>query len=235
MSAVLISIIAGSGARAVSVPESTLAGAATVKTTELPTATGSVAARYADLHSEMGLADVVDTEAFAQAMTGYGNIENRKKDLLVIIDFTKPSTHERLYIIDVKARKLVLTSHVSHGRNSGGNYATSFSNEPGSYKSSLGFYLTDNTYTGRNGYSLTLNGLEKGINDKARQRAIVIHGAPYCDPANIAANGRLGRSLGCPALPPATSKKIIDTIKDGAVLFIYAGDETYTSISELIN
>ncbi len=194
----------------------------------------SAEARYAKLQSEIGLAGVVDPTAFTQAMKGYGKIENHKKDLLVIIDFTKPSTEERLYIVDVKNRKLVLSSHVAHGRNSGGNYATSFSNESGSHKSSLGFYVTANTYMGRNGYSLVLDGLEKGFNDKARERAIVIHGAPYCDPSNIAAAGRLGRSFGCPALPPALNEKIIDTIKDGAVVFIYAADRDYAVRSPLL-
>ena len=111
-------------------------------------------------------------------------------------------------------KKMLYSSVVSHGKNSGENYATSFSNEVGSYKSSLGFYLTGNTYQGRNGYSLLLDGLEKGINDRARERAIVVHGAAYANPS-VCKSGRLGRSFGCPALPQALTKPIINTIKGG--------------------
>ena len=123
----------------------------------------------------------------------------------------------------------------NYNKNSGGNYATSFSNENGSHKSSLGFYLTENTYQGRNGYSLILNGLEKGINDLAKQRAIVIHGASYSDPSVVASSGRLGRSFGCPALPVSVSKPIINTIKNGTLLFIYANDKNYLTQSSILS
>ena len=124
-------------------------------------------------------------------------------------------------MIDLKQEKVLFSSYVSHGRASGENYAVSFSNQPGSHKSSLGFFLTGNTYIGKNGYSLLLDGLEQGINDKARERSIVIHGADYADPAVLKKQNRLGRSLGCPALPPAISSQIIDTIKNGSLLYIY--------------
>lgn len=185
------------------------------------------------LYTEMHLASVINYTAFEQAVAGYAKVEGRSKDILTLIDFTKPSTAERLYVLDIKNRKLLFSSHVSHGRNSGQNYATSFSNKSGSYKSSLGFYLTENTYQGKNGYSLILNGLEKGVNDNAKERAIVIHGAPYADPSLIKSSGRLGRSLGCPALPPAVSKTIIDTIKDGSLLYIYADNEDYLTQSSI--
>ena len=120
------------------------------------------------------------------------------------------------------------------GKNSGGNYATSFSNVSGSYKSSLGFYVTENTYQGKNGYSLILNGLEKGINDKAKERAIVVHGAAYANPSVAASGGRLGRSFGCPALPQSLTKPIINTIKNGTLLFIYANDKGYLASSTIL-
>ena len=162
------------------------------------------------LFDDMQLDGIVSYTAFRQAVTGYQKI-------------------------DMKNKKLLYTSVVSHGKNSGGNYATSFSNKNGSYKSSLGFYLTENTYQGRNGYSLVLNGLEKGINDQAKQRAIVMHGAAYANPNITASAGRLGRSLGCPALPQALAKPIIDTIKKGSVLFIYANNKDYLANSTFLS
>lgn len=187
------------------------------------------------LYSEMNLQRIISYSAFEQALSGYNRIDAPNKDILTLIDFSKPSTQERLFILDMKHKKLVLSSVVSHGRNSGENYATSFSNVSGSYKSSLGFYLTDNTYKGKNGYSLILNGLERGINDKARERAIVMHGADYSNPSVIASSGRLGRSLGCPALPEKISRKVIDMIKGGTILFIYANDKAYAQKSPILS
>lgn len=184
-----------------------------------------------ELYVNMQLDGIVNYDVFNNAITGYNKIDSRKKDMITIIDFTKPSTEERLYVLDIKQRKLLFSSYVSHGRNSGENYATSFSNKNGSFQSSLGFYVTGSTYYGKNGYSLILNGLEKNINDRAKERAIVIHGAPYSNPSVINSLGRLGRSLGCPALPEALSKPIINTIKDGSVIFIYADDKNYLTHS----
>lgn len=186
------------------------------------------------LYAQLGLASVVSYAAFDRAIRGYDKLEAKKKKLLVVIDFSKPSTEERMCVVDVQDGKLLHTSHVAHGRNSGENYATSFSNKPGSHQSSLGFYVTENTYQGRNGYSLILEGLEKGINDKAKERAIVIHGASYCDPSVIQNAGRLGRSFGCPALPRDKSKAIIDTIKDGVIIYIYANDKDYLTQSKML-
>lgn len=185
------------------------------------------------LFEEMQLGGIVNFIAFREAVAGYHRIKEKTKPIMALIDFTKPSTEERLFVFDMEKKKIIYSSVVAHGRNSGANYATSFSNEYGSYKSSLGFYLTENTYQGKNGYSLVLNGLEKGINDRARERAIVIHGAAYANPSTIA-SGRLGRSLGCPALPQALAKPIIDTIKKGSVLFIYADNAEYTAQSTLL-
>lgn len=171
--------------------------------------------------------------AFKEAYHGYQNIKNKEREVLTLIDFSLPSTTPRLYVFDMKALKLLFKSEVAHGRNSGDNYATSFSNKPGSYKSSLGFFLTGNTYQGKNGYSLKLKGLERGINDNAEARAIVVHGAKYANPT-VCKRGRLGRSLGCPALPEAMNKPIIDAIKGGSVLYIYATDQRYRSQTHLL-
>lgn len=179
------------------------------------------------LYVDMQLTDIVNYKAFEQAITGSKTIECPNKDILTLIDFSKPSTEERLYVLDLRHKKLLFSSVVAHGKNSGGNYATSFSNVNGSYQSSLGFYLTEHTYQGKNGYSLILNGLEKGINDRAKERAIVIHGAAYANPSIAASAGRLGRSFGCPALPEALNKPIINTIKNGTLLFIFANEQEH--------
>lgn len=188
----------------------------------------------ATLFQEMNLEGVVNYTAFHQAIVGYHKIKERKRDVLTLIDFSKPSTEKRLYVFDLQKKQLLFSSIVSHGKNSGNNYATSFSNEYGSYKSSLGFYLTDNTYQGRNGYSLVLEGLEKGINDRARERAIVMHGADYCDDSVIRNGGRLGRSFGCPAVPRKLTRPIIDAIKGGSVLYIYAAKPEYLAASSIL-
>ena len=187
------------------------------------------------LYEALGLGSLVNYAAFEQAWEGYARIEDKKKEILTLIDFSKPSTEERLYVIDMKRKELLFVSHVSHGQNSGANYATDFSNRMGSHQSSLGFYLTENTYAGRNGYSLVLDGLEAGINDQAKARAVVIHGAAYANPSVIPSMGRLGRSHGCPALPEALNRPIIDAIKGGSVLFIYADHKDYLVQSEILN
>ena len=186
------------------------------------------------LYHEIALAGTIDYAVFERAIAGYNRMGGHDKDILTVIDFTKPSTEKRLFVIDLKLKKILFISYVAHGRNSGEKYATSFSNREGSFKSSLGFYKTENTYYGKNGYSLVLDGLERGINDKAKERAIVMHGAAYADPSTIRSCGRLGRSLGCPALPLAVSKKIIDTIKGGTLLYIHGDDKTYASLSTFI-
>lgn len=183
------------------------------------------------LYTELGLAGIVNFAAFEEAVEGYYKISKRK-ELLTLIDFSKPSTKERLFVIDMRKHAIEFVSHVAHGKNSGELFATSFSNTNGSNKSSLGFYLTGATYDGRNGYSLRLNGLEEGINDKAMERAIVIHGADYANPTP--SMGRLGRSLGCPALPKALNAPIIDAIKGGSVLFIYADSPEYRAQTKIV-
>lgn len=190
-------------------------------------------AEYRRLYDEMQLNNIVSYKAFEQAMEGYKKI-HPKKEILTLIDYSKPSTEERLYIFDLKQKKKLYTSVVAHGKNSGENYATSFSNKSGSLQSSLGFFLTEGTYQGRNGYSLILNGLEKNINCKAKSRAIVMHGADYCSASMAKKAKRLGRSWGCPAIPRNVNKEIIDAIKGGSLMYIFADDEDYLKQSSIL-
>ena len=186
------------------------------------------------LYDQMNLKELILFDAFKAAYTGYKKLNKDNNPLLTLIDFNLPSTEKRMYVLDMAKKEVLFVSYVSHGRNSGENYATSFSNRNGSHQSSLGFYRTAGTYQGGNGYSLLLDGLEKGINDQARPRAIVIHGADYCSEAVIRSSGRLGRSFGCPALPKELAKPIINTIKGGSLLFIYANQTDYLAMSEVI-
>lgn len=163
--------------------------------------------------------------AINMAFNGYFTLKSEKllknDTILTIIDFSSPSTEQRFFILDLKNCKIVKNTLVAHGMNSGVNTAESFSNNRHSNKSSLGLFLTQETYEGKHGYSLRLDGMNKGINDNARKRAIVIHGADYVSEKFIETNGRIGRSFGCPALPLSEINEIIDIIKDGSCLFIY--------------
>ncbi|MBE8720551.1 murein L,D-transpeptidase catalytic domain family protein [Sphingobacterium pedocola] len=212
-----------------------------LKTSNFPSLTDTVIANIDDsteiekLYSAIKLKGILKFDAFEQAMIGHEDLPVKNKNIITVIDFTLPSTDKRMYVIDLKNKKLLYHSIVSHGKNSGEKYARSFSNKHGSYQSSLGFYVTENTYQGGNGYSLVLNGLERGINDQAKPRAVVIHGADYCSTAVIASSGRLGRSYGCPALPRAVTKPIINTIKEGTMLFIYADNQDYIAQSKVLN
>lgn len=167
---------------------------------------------------------VPSLESFEVAFKGYESLRGANKvenNILTIIDFSLSSNKKRLWVIDMESKEVLFNSLVSHGMNSGEEFATDFSNKAESYKSSLGFYLTAEIYTGKHGSSLRLDGLEKGINDNARQRAIVIHGADYVSETFAKNNGRLGRSQGCPALPNELTSKIISKIKNKSVLYIY--------------
>lgn len=181
----------------------------------------------------------LDKEVFEISLAGYyklwtnGQISN--PNYLTIVDFSKSSNRERFYLIDLKNRKLIDKSLVAHGRNTGNLNAERFSNVPQSYQSSLGFYTTAETYNGKHGFSLRLDGVEKNFNDNARERAIVIHGADYVSNAFINTHGRLGRSFGCPSLPVEKSENIINTIKQKSCLFIYNPDEQYLASSKLIH
>jgi hypothetical protein len=154
---------------------------------------------------------------------------------LAIIDYSLPSTEQRLWVFDLKKRKLLFHELVAHGRNSGENMAVKFSNQNESFATSLGLYRTQSSYVGQNGYSLRMEGLEPGFNDNAFERAIVIHGAPYVSPVLARANGRIGRSLGCPAVRPAIAHKLIDSMKDGQLLFSYYPDQRWLKSSSYIN
>lgn len=180
-----------------------------------------------------------ETTVLEVALKGYARLKNETEvpasEILTVIDFSLPSDVERMWVFNLKTGEVLFHNLVAHGRNSGERYARRFSNTLGSYTSSLGFYLTGDIYQGRHGLSLYLDGLETGINDKARERAIVIHAADYVTPGFVKNHGRLGRSHGCPALPPQLSKEIINTIKGGSCLFIYGDDNHYLSNSEVLN
>jgi hypothetical protein len=148
---------------------------------------------------------------------------------LAVIDYTRPSTQKRLWVFDLEREVLLYTEHVAHGRGSGENLATAFSNRDESHQTSLGLFTTADTYLGGNGYSLRMDGLEPGVNDNARERLIVMHGAPYVDPAQALRQGRLGRSFGCPALRPQVAREVIDTLKQGQLLFAYADEAAWLS------
>jgi len=188
-----------------------------------------------NLYTECGLTDKLDYDVFKHAMDGYNSIELTNKNLLSIIDYSKPSTEKRFFIIDIENHKLIYHTLVAHGKKSGYLNATKFSNKIGSHKSSLGFFRTGNSYFGIRGFSLQLEGLEKGINDNARLRGIIIHGANYVDERFVNGNGVIGRSWGCPAVSKKLSKEIINLLKDGSLLYIYADDEVYKEKSVLAN
>lgn len=188
------------------------------------------------LYLECGLKDILEYDIFEMAVSGQRKISGIKNDkLITIIDYSKPGTSERFYVIDLAGKKILYRTLVAHGKNSGENNPESFSNESGSLKSCTGFFLTNETYEGKNGYSLMLDGLEPGINDNSRMRSVVIHGAAYVSKDFIKKYGRIGRSWGCPALPVNLSREIIDTISKGTCLFIYGDDPVYLRNSKIIN
>lgn len=153
---------------------------------------------------------------------------------LTVIDYSKPSTEKRLWVFDLKSRELVYEELVAHGQGSGANMATQFSNEAETHRTSLGLFKTDATYVGKNGYSLRLDGLDKGVNDRARERAIVMHGAPYVSEAFVKTQGRLGRSWGCPAISADVAKQLIDRVKGGGLVFAYYPDSGWIKSSKYL-
>jgi len=162
-----------------------------------------------------------------------GAVANER--LLTVIDYSKASTEPRLWVLDLDHTRVLFEELVAHGQGSGDNFATRFSNAEGSHQTSLGLFRTADTYVGTNGYSLRLDGLEPGINDRARERAIVMHGAPYVSDASLKALGRLGRSHGCPALRPGVARTVIDTIKQGSLVFAYYPDRQWLNGSRFLN
>ncbi len=178
-------------------------------------------------------------EVFSIALKGFNNLKSVpgavKKHILTIVDFSLPSDKKRLWVIDLKSKKILFHDLVAHGKNSGEVYARKFSNEQSTYMSSLGFYITGGTYQGKHGLSLILDGKDKNFNDNARNRAIVMHGASYVSPDFIRNYGRLGRSFGCPAVSMDIYKKVIAAIRDGSCLFIYYPDHQFLAKSKVLN
>lgn len=172
------------------------------------------------LHEAVGLSP----QALHAALMSWEVLRARgevHKALLTVIDYGLPSTQPRLWVFDLDSQRVLFHELVAHGRNSGWDLAVSFSNDDGTYMSSLGAFVTGSAYDGKNGYSLRLRGTEPNVNDRAEARAIVMHGAPYVDEAIARGQGRLGRSLGCVAVRPAIARPLIDTIKDGSVLYAW--------------
>jgi hypothetical protein len=192
------------------------------------------------LYTAMDLQNIgLDEKAFEYAWRGYHNLVKKgvihKRAILSICDFSQPSRNKRMYVIDVLHRRLLYRTYVAHGQNSGDEFADAFSNQPDSYMSSLGFYITQRTYVGRNGLSLRLDGVDSGYNDLALKRNIVLHGASYATEKYMQDYGNLGTSLGCPALPVDISGRIIRTVKNGSCLFIYHPTEQYLEHSTVLH
>jgi hypothetical protein len=181
----------------------------------------------------------LNRKAFELAQKGLEKLREqgviRNDNIISIVDFSVPSTEKRLYVVDLKNYRVLYKTYVAHGRNSGTVMANSFSNQSSSFKSSLGFYKTLDTYNGKHGYSLRLQGLERGVNDNAYERAIVMHGADYVNPAYIPKLGYIGRSLGCPAVMSKEATPIINRIKDGTCLFIYHPSAAYQNQSSILS
>jgi hypothetical protein len=194
-----------------------------------------------DIYSFLNLSQYgLSNEAYQLAIKGFNKLKESgqllNSSILTIIDFSQSSTKKRMYVIDLYKKALLFNTYVAHGRNTGEEFADRFSNIPGTFQSSLGFYLTENMAIGSKvGLSLILKGLEKGINDKAQEREIIIHGADYATEDFIHKNGRLGRSYGCPSLPPDLIKPVAETIKEGTCLFIYHHDDNYIHKSSVLN
>ena len=182
--------------------------------------------------------DLPNLESFKEALKGFYLLKEKglvQKDILTLVDFSLSSNSKRLWVIDMATNTILYNSLVAHGRNTGEEFANSFSNANSSFKSSLGFYATGEIYNGKHGMSLRLDGLEKGINDNARVRGVVMHSANYVSNAFIKYNKRLGRSQGCPAIPEETLKGIVNTIKDKSCLFIYHPSRNFETISTLFS
>lgn len=191
---------------------------------------------YSNLHSANF--SLPNLESFKEALNGFYKLKSQglvSRNIITLIDFSLSANTKRLWVIDLDTDTILLHSLVAHGRNTGDEYANSFSNAPESYKSSLGFYVTGEVYNGKHGKSLKLDGLEKGINDNARDRAVVVHGADYVSNSFIQNNKRLGRSLGCPAIPIEITNELISTIKGKSCLFIYYPSDSYKRSSKLIS
>lgn len=181
----------------------------------------------------------LDKDVFFNAYKGFQYLQNegllKKTNVLTICDYSQSSRNKRLYVIDLTDSRLLFNTYVSHGKNSGEEFATTFSNYNNSNKSSLGFLVTGRPYKGKSGYSLQLNGMEPGINDKVKMRSIVLHGSRFVGESILGARGAIGRSLGCPAVPYGLHFRIIDAIKGGSCVFVSYPDDWYTHTSAILN
>lgn len=200
----------------------------------------SINEQAALIYNQLCLENIgLSKQAFEYAFKGYTRLLEKNKidqpGLLTICDFSQSSNNKRLYLIDFNNNTVLLNTYVAHGRNSGGEYANRFSNRPESLQSSLGFYVTQSTYSGEHGLSLRIAGVEPGFNDRALRRRIVVHGASYINESWKKSSTFMGRSYGCPAVPSSERDFIINTIKDGTCLFIYHPSKTYLKGSKLLN
>ncbi|MCH4821700.1 murein L,D-transpeptidase catalytic domain family protein [Gramella lutea] len=183
-------------------------------------------------------ASMPNQTVFEKAITGYTKLAEKGKvsnSLLTVIDFNLSSKKKRMWILNMETNDVIFNTFVAHGKNTGVEFAKNFSNTPESHKSSLGFYVTGETYYGKNGLSLFIDGMEKKFNSNARDRYVVIHGADYTEPEFINRVGRLGRSYGCPAVPNKIAKELIHKIKGKSVVYIHKNDKNYLENSELLN
>jgi hypothetical protein len=180
----------------------------------------------------------LEKEIFFNAYRGFQYLRAKglvkKSNLLTIIDYSQSSNNRRLYVVDILNSRLLFNTFVSHGKNSGDEYATSFSNFTNSNKSSLGFMVTGGTYSGVAGLSLALHGMEPGINDKVRARSIVMHGSKFVNESVMSIRGVIGKSYGCPAVPYGMHSRIIEAIKGGSVLFVNHPDKWYAVNSTIM-
>ena len=200
----------------------------------------ALAEEVSTLYEEFNLKDLgLTKKAFYYALKGYNYLLEHhwlnNPNILSICDMSQSSRNKRLYVLDLENKQVLVNTYVAHGRASGGEFAHSFSNSTSSHKSSLGFYVTEDTYFGNNGLSLRIKGLERGFNDRALSRSIVVHGSEYVGPDFLNMNRFCGRSYGCPAVPADESENIIDLIKEGSCLFIYYPKKIYLTRSKILN
>jgi hypothetical protein len=193
-----------------------------------------------ELYQQIGLDEnELSPDVFSKALKGYVYLKytNRLENdqFLTVLDFSKPSAQKRLWVIDLKGKQVIYNELVAHGKNSGDKVARYFSNSPNSKKSSLGFYVTGETYNGRNRYSLKLRGLEPGFNSNAFARGIVVHGAHYVTQEIAEKQNSVGRSFGCPAVSNEVNRDIVDLIQEGSCLFIYHPQAYYNGKSKILN
>ncbi|HEY4154612.1 MAG TPA: murein L,D-transpeptidase catalytic domain family protein [Puia sp.] len=224
---------AGNGLRATTGKVSPAGNHRTEKTIEFE-------AEVSSLYNEANLEESgLKRSVFEYAYKGYLYLLEQHKlsnaHVISICDFTQSSRSRRLYVVDLETKKILINTYVAHGRRSGGEYAKSFSNNASSHKSSLGFYVTEQTYVGKHGLSLKIHGLEKGFNDKADRRNIVVHGSKYVGSGFLKSNRFNGRSFGCPAVPAGEVDGLIEDIKGGSCLFIYYPEKKYLHSSKILN